>query len=99
MELLFVVLISASLGLAVRYVLRGRETYGAALLPAVSAAVSSAVWVLLLWGLNWQFDGTWIWVAALVLGPVVAFIVGGILPRKRHDADRAQLTKLSGGKA
>jgi len=99
MELLFVVLISASLGLLARYLVRGRETFGAALLPSLSAAVSSIVWVGLLWGANWQFDGGWIWVAALVTGPVVALIVGALIPARRREADRALLTKLSGGKA
>jgi len=99
MELLFVVLISASLGLLARYLVRGRETFGAALLPSLSAAVSSIVWVGLLWGANWRFDGGWIWVASLVAGPVVALIVGALLPPRRKASDRALLTRLSGGKA
>ncbi|MGV8884621.1 MAG: hypothetical protein ACOH1T_03400 [Microbacteriaceae bacterium] len=99
MEILFVVLLSAALGLTVRYLVRGRDTYGAALLPAVSVAVSVIVWVALLWGFNWQFDGTWIWVAALLSGPIVAFVVALALPRKRRLADRSMLTQLSGGKA
>jgi hypothetical protein len=98
MELLFVVLIAAVFGLAVRYVLGGRDTYGAALLPAVSAAVASIVWVGLLW-LGLTFDGTWIWVISLIAGPLVALFAGLALPRNRRAADRAQLTKLSGGKA
>jgi len=99
MELLFVVLISAGLGAIARYTIRGRETYGAILLPAVSAAVSAVVWVALLWGLNWQFDGTWIWVASLVVGPLVALILAVVLPRRRREADRELLTRLSGLKA
>jgi len=98
-ELLFVVLISAGAGTILRYLLRGRETFGAALLPSISAAVSALVWVGLLWGLNWQFDGTWIWVAALLSGPIVALIVGANLPRKRREHDRETLSKLSGGRA
>ena len=99
MELLFVVLISAGLGAIARYTIRGRETYGAALLPAISAAVSAIVWVALLWGLNWQFDGTWIWVAALVVGPLVALAIAIVLPGKRQAADKELLTRLSGTKA
>jgi hypothetical protein len=99
MELLFVVLIAGALGIGVRYFLRGRDTYGAALLPSISAAFSALVWVALLWGLNWTFDGTWIWVAALIAGPVLAIIVGAILPRRRREADHALLAELSGSKA
>jgi hypothetical protein len=99
MELLFVVLISAGLGAIARYTIRGRDTYGAALLPAISAAVSAIVWVGLLWGLNWQFDGTWIWVVSLVVGPLVSLVLAVVLPRRRHEADRELLARLSGAKA
>jgi hypothetical protein len=99
MELLFVVLISAALGTIARYTIRGRETYGSALLPAISAAISAIVWVGLLWGLNWRFDGTWIWVASLVIGPLVALVLAVVLPRRRREADRELLARLSGAKA
>jgi len=99
MELLFVVIIAGALGIGVRYLMRGRDTYGAALLPSISAAFSALVWVGLLWAFNWTFDGTWIWVAALVAGPVVAIIVGAVLPRRRREADHELLAELSGGKA
>ena len=99
MELLFVVLISASLGLAVRYLVRGRETYGAAVLPALSAAVSAIVWVSLLWGLNWQFDGGWIWLVSLAVGPIAALIAAITIPPKRASSDRELLSRLMGAKA
>lgn len=99
MELLFVVIISAALGAIARYTITGRETYGSILLPAISAAVSAIVWVALLWGLNWQFDGTWIWVASLVIGPVVAVVLAVVLPRRRREADRELLARLTGVKA
>ena len=99
MELVFVVLIAAGVGFALPFLLRGRDTYGAALLPSVSVAVSVIVWVGLLWGLNWQFDGTWIWVAALVAGPLAALGVALALPGKRRESDRTLLNNLSGGKA
>jgi hypothetical protein len=98
MELLFVVILSAGIGLITRYLTGGRDTYGILLLPGVSAVVSSIVWEGLLW-LGWKFDGTWIWVVSLVTGGVAALIVGLALPRNRRVNDRAMLTKLSGGKA
>ena len=98
MELLFVVLIAATLGLVVHYLVRGRETFGAALLPAISTSVSAVVWVALLW-LGWRFDGTWIWVASLVIGSVVALIVGLRIPPARRAADVALYATLAGTKA
>jgi len=98
MELLFVVLIAAGVGFTLPYLLRGRETYGIVLPAAVAAAVSSVVWVGLTW-LGFTFDGGWIWVISLVLGGLAALAVALTVPRRRHEADRALLTKLSGGRA
>jgi uncharacterized membrane protein len=99
MELLFVILISAAIGLLLTYASRrGRHTYGILLLPAVSAVVTSVVWIALLW-LGFTFDGGWIWAISLVAGGVVALVLALRLPRSRENADRALLTKLSGGRA
>jgi hypothetical protein len=98
MELLFVVLIAAGVGFALPYVLRGRETYGIAVPAAVSAAVASVVWVALLW-LGWRFDGGWIWLVSLAAGVLCALWVALALPPRRRSADRALLTRLSGGRA
>lgn len=98
MELLFVVIIAASFGLAVRYLVPGRETYGSALLPAIAAAAASIVWEALLW-LGFTFDGGWIWLISLVVAPLTALVFAILLPRKRHEADRNMLTRLSGIKA
>lgn len=86
MELLFVVLIAAGLGAIPRYILPHRDTYGSAVLPAVSAAVASVVWSGLSW-LGWPFDGGWIWWASLGAGALVAlFLPLFIAPRRRrHD--------------
>jgi hypothetical protein len=97
-ELFFVILLAASIGLALRYITRGRDTHGLLLLPSISAAVSAIVWVGLLW-LGWKFGGGWIWAVSLTAGGLAALIVGLVLPPNRRVADRALLTKLSGGKA
>ena len=70
MELLFVTVIGASLGLIARYLLPSRGTYGALLLPAVSGVATAVVWVALLW-VGLTFDGTWIWVASLAAAVIV----------------------------
>jgi hypothetical protein len=98
MELLFVTVIGAGIGAIVRYSLPRRGMYGVLLLPAVAAAVTSVVWVALLW-LGLTFDGGWIWVASLGSAVAVSLAVALLLPRRRIESDAALLTKLSGGKA
>jgi hypothetical protein len=97
-ELLFVIVIAASLGLGVRYHVPHRGTYGVLLLPSVAAAGGAVVWVVLLW-LGWSFDGTWIWVVSLAAAGIAAIVVGLVLPRRRIEADAQLLAQLSGGKA
>jgi hypothetical protein len=99
MELLFVLVISAGIGLLARMASGNRRhSYGLTLVPAISVAVSAVVWIALLWS-GQTFDGGWIWLISLVVGPLVALIVALRLPHRREVTDRALLTKLSSGKA
>ena len=98
MELLFVVLIAASFALAVRYLVRGRDTYGSILLPAIGAAAASIVWVALLW-LGFTFDGGWIWLISLAVAPLTAMVFAIRLPKQRREADSRMLAELSGARA
>ena len=94
MELLFVVLGGAILGLAARYSLPRRHTYGSALVPAIGTAVAAVVWVALTW-LGWAWDGGWIWVVSFVaagLASVASAVVHRPAPRaQRCRALRAAL--------
>lgn len=87
MELLFVVLGGALLGIAARYALPRRHTYGSVLVPAIGAGVAAVVWVALTW-LGWPWDAGWIWgvslVAAGLASAASAVVVGP--RRERHDA-------------
>jgi len=99
MELLFVAVIAAGLGLGVRYASgRDRTIYGLTLVPAISTAVTMVVWAIFLW-IGFTFDGGWIWVYSLAAGVIVSLIVALRLPKIRAASDRAMLTRLSGGKA
>jgi len=98
MELLFVTVIGASLGLIVRYTMPNRGTYGLLLLPAISAAATAVTWVALLWA-GQTFDGTWIWVGSLAAAVVAPIVAAVLLPRRRAEADVQLFTQLSGGKA
>lgn len=94
MELLFVTVIGAGIGLVLRYLIPQRDTYGVLLLPAVSAAATLIVWVALLWA-GLTFDGTWIWVASLVAAAAAAALTAVILPRRRKQSDDALFARLS----
>ncbi|MBN9149887.1 MAG: hypothetical protein KF739_05025 [Cryobacterium sp.] len=84
MELLFVILGAALIGLVPRYLLPHRDTYGSALLPSVSAAVAALVWAGLTW-LGWKFDGGWIWWVSLGAGGLAALALPLMIsPRRRH---------------
>lgn len=96
MELLFVVLGGAILGLAVRYILPGRDQHGAALIPAIATLAAAVVWVALTWaGMAW--DGTWIWVASFAASAVVAIVADLVIVRTRTASDDAMLARLQQG--
>ncbi|MDQ1597099.1 MAG: hypothetical protein QOI70_523, partial [Microbacteriaceae bacterium] len=85
MEMLFVTLGGALLGLLARYVFPRRETYGVLLAPAIGATVASVVWAALTWA-GWKFGGGWIWVVALVAAGVVAAAFALLASRSRTRA-------------
>ncbi|GGI48548.1 CHASE2 domain-containing sensor protein [Agromyces flavus] len=96
MELLFVTLGGAILGLAARYALPRRRTHGVVLVPAVGAAAAAVVWVALTW-LGFAWDGGWIWVISLAAAAAAsagtALFVGP--RRERQDAETfARLSKF-----
>ncbi|CAN5218336.1 hypothetical protein BH09ACT2_BH09ACT2_14300 [soil metagenome] len=94
MELLFVTLGGAILGLAARYGVPKRDTHGALLVPGIGAVVSAVVWAALTW-LGWKFDGGWIWVVSLVAAAVVAVLASVFLGRQRTEQDAELLSALS----
>lgn len=98
MELLFVTVIAAFIGLALRYLLPGRGSYGLFLVPAIDAAATAAIWVGLVW-LGLRFDGGWIWVIALVGGSAVTIVGTVLMVRARKVGDERRLHTLSGGRA
>ncbi len=93
MELLFVALGAVLLGLIPRYLLPGRDTYGSALLPAVSGAVASIVWAGLTW-LGWTFDGGWIWWVSLGAGALAAVAVPLLITKRRKNYDQHLFEQL-----
>jgi hypothetical protein len=94
MELLFVVLGGAILGLAARYSLPRRHTYGSALVPAVGAGVAAVVWVALTW-LGWAWDGAWIWVVSFVAAGLASVATAWLIGPRRERSDAALFERLA----
>jgi ABC-type branched-subunit amino acid transport system permease subunit len=95
-ELLFVALGGAIIGLAARYFLPHRHTHGAVLIPALGVMVSSALWVALTWaGLKW--NGGWIWWITLVGTAVIVAVADIVIGRVRTAQDDRLLADLSKG--
>ena len=94
MELLFVALGGAILGLAARYSLPRRHTYGSALVPAIGTGVAAVVWVGLTW-LGWPWDGGWIWVVSLAAAAVASVAAVLSIGPRRERADEALFERLA----
>jgi uncharacterized membrane protein YeaQ/YmgE (transglycosylase-associated protein family) len=98
MEILFVFLGGAILGLIARYSLPHRDEHGAVLIPAIGAVVATVVWVALTW-LGWAWDGGWIWWASLGAAAIAVVVSDLVIGRSRVQADAALLAKLVGSTA
>lgn len=93
MELLFVVLGGLIAGAIAHVVLPWRSTRGSLLGPAVGGIVAAVLWEALTWA-GWKYDGTWIWVVALVSSGVVALVAEWVLGRLRTAADAAYYEQI-----
>jgi hypothetical protein len=94
MELLFVTLGGALLGLGARYSIPRRGMHGVLVVPAVGAATAAVVWVALTWlGMAW--DGGWIWVISLVASGLAAAGVAMLLGPRRERDDAETFARLA----
>jgi len=87
-ELLFAVLGGIVLGAVAHVVVPWRSTRGALLGPVVGGVVAAVAWEALTWA-GWRYDGTWIWVVALIGAGVVAAVTEWVLGTRRARADEA----------
>ena len=95
MELLFVALFGALIGLVARYALPHRDTHGALLIPAVGTVAALVAWVALTWaGLRW--DQGAIWIATLAVSALVAAGTDLVVGRRRSAADARDLAAIGG---
>ncbi|SDS39406.1 hypothetical protein [Microterricola viridarii] len=98
MELLFVALGGAILGIAARYTLPRRAEYGVVVVPAIGTATAAILWVALTWlGMAW--DSGWIWLITLVGAAAVSAGAALLIGRTRAASDERLLATLSSGTA
>jgi len=94
MELLFITLAGAIIGLIARYTLPYRHAHGSVLIPAVGAAVAAALWVGLTWaGMKW--NGGWIWWITIVGTAILTVGIDLLLGALRTRADTSRLHRLT----
>lgn len=98
MEILFVALGGAILGISARYVLPRRERYGVALLPCWGASVASVAWVILTW-LGWAWNGGLIWWVSFIVAGASSAGLAVLLGTRRERHDEERFLTLSGGRS
>jgi quaternary ammonium compound-resistance protein SugE len=94
MELLFIALGGAIVGLAVHYLAPWRLERGVLLVPGVGVVVATILW-LGLTVLGWPWDGGWIWAVTLVAVALVCLVTAVAFGRARSAADTRMLARLS----
>jgi quaternary ammonium compound-resistance protein SugE len=94
MELFFICLIGAVIGLIARYVLPERQRHGTLLVPAIGTAAGAVVWVGLTWaGTPW--NGGWIWTITLALTAIISCAAALLIGQGRKRSDEKLLAALS----
>ena len=94
MELLFISLAGAIIGLIARYTLPYRHAHGSVLVPAIGAGAAAVLWVGLTWaGMKW--NGGWIWWIAIVATVIVTVGLDLLFGALRTRADTSRLHRLT----
>ena len=96
MGIIGIIALTAIFGSLLRYLLPGREFYGAALLPIISVSAGTLVWAGLTW-LGVDTESWLIWVASLAVPLVVTLLVALILPKARAKGDEDALARALAG--
>lgn len=94
MELVLIVTFAGILGLALRYIVPGREHHGFAVLPSAGVIFGSLGWLIAIW-VGLDASGPWGWVVALGLALVGTIALGIVVPRRRIQADKDLWSELT----
>ena len=94
MELVLVVTFAGILGLALRYIIPGRQHHGLAVMPSAAVILGSLGWLAAIW-LGVDAASPWGWVIALGLALAGTVTLGIVLPRRRVAAEEALWESLT----
>jgi len=94
MEVVLIVTFGGLLGLALRYIVPGREHHGFAVMPSAGVIFGSLGWLVAIW-VGLDASGPWGWVVALGLAVVGTVVLGIVLPRRRTQEDQALWSELT----
>ena len=95
MELVLVVTFAGIIGLALRYIVPGREHHGLAVMPSAGIILGSLGWLIAIW-VGIDASGPWGWVLSLGLAVAGTTALGIVLPKRRIAADEALRATLIG---
>ena len=97
MELLFAVLGGIIIGAVAHVILPWRSNRGVLVRPAAGGIAAAVLWEALTWA-GWRYDGTWIWVVALVGSGAITLVAEWFLgtQRDKRDAEYYELLKTRG---
>lgn len=94
MEVVLIVTFGGLLGLALRYIVPGREHHGFAVMPSSGVILGSLGWLIAIW-VGLDASEPWGWVVALGLALVGTVVLGIVLPRRRTEEDKALWSELT----
>jgi hypothetical protein len=98
MEVAFIVVYAAILGLVTPYILGRREEYGVLVPAAASLIAGSALWAILTW-VGFKYTEAWIWIIVMLAMPAALVISARILLSRRKASDAAALLRLKNKQA
>ncbi|MEY4417597.1 MAG: hypothetical protein RIQ88_35 [Actinomycetota bacterium] len=85
MEIVFILIYGALLGLMAPYLLSGKEYFGNLLAPAIAWGFGFLAWIILTW-VGLSYNDYWIW-SVTMLGMPVAMILGVRFIRAKRMAE------------
>ena len=92
-----VVIYAIILGLVAPYISAHSDKYGALVPPAIATATGSIVWTILLW-VGLPTTDAWIWLAVMLVMPVVMIILSNRLANSRDKAFEEELKLAQGAR-